>query len=686
MPPLTVTKLFILLSPLVTLVRGQGASAVATAGEATAVNSAIAEATSDAAAAGVPAPTAAAPAGPAGGPPGGPPPGAPGGPPIDPAVATATYYIPPIPQNTAWNDPKTYLLSNEFEITNVSQTREYWFDIGESAGSPDGFERQIYTVNNQFPGPKIEINEGDEVIVHVTNHLEEGQSIHWHGLNQNGTVLMDGIAGVTQCPIPPGKTFTYKFRPQGQYGNFWWHSHYGNTMADGIIGPFIIHSVRDPIVRGRDYDEEQIVILHDWQHDRADVVTGAQTGPGGYRGTLASPEPDAILINGVGRTNCTGTSIQYHAPCYDPPYAEIKVKPNKKYRLRLENMGTHALVRTSIDEHEYEVVDADGVPVYGPTTHEIPIASAQRYSVLIKTDKGKAGDSFWIRAAPGVACELGERKDPGLAILRYVDEHDKGGHDDPTSQPWHDLAPWDAQCVDLDQEHPLVPRNVRDAYEDPLDVHVMSSNFGAFVKPDGTVDLAFGFNNVTWRPRLFNPLLQQLENGGTVPPDTAASATFWDDGPGIIIINNLDPGPLGHPYHLHGNDFQLLARGQGSMTAEAFASWGYLKENPLRRDSFFVPGSSWAALRILTNNPGVWALHCHIGWHLSTGKLATIVVQPETIKGFEQPYDWTNLCAGQDTSAIGPSRRSINPVPRSSSEKLRDFRRRVLRRNGPRDG
>ncbi|WWD19299.1 hypothetical protein CI109_103757 [Kwoniella shandongensis] len=680
MTRINITRLLLLLSPLVTYVHGQGASAVATAGEATAVNSAIAEATESAAAAGVAPPAGASAV--AGGPPAGGPPGGGGGPPpINQSLATATYYIPPIPQQTAWNNPKNLVLSNDFEITNITKTREYWFDIGKSAGAPDGYEREIYTVNNQYPGPLIEINEGDEVIIHVTNYLDEGQSIHWHGLNQNGTVLMDGIAGVTQCPIPPGKTFTYKFRPQGQYGNFWWHSHYANSMADGIIGPFIIHSVRDPIVRGRDYDEEQVVLIHDWQHDRADVVVGALETPDGYRGTIASPEPDAILINGVGRTNCTGTAIQYQRPCNDPPYPEIKVKPNKTYRLRIINAGTHALLRHSIDEHPYEVVDADGVPVYGPVgAHEIPIAPAQRYSIIVKTNKGKAGDSYWIREAPAVACMLGIRKDVGLAILRYTDDYGNCGHEDPYSQAWPDLEPWDAQCRDLDQYHPLVPRNVRDSYEDPLDVHVMYSNFGQFVRSDGTRSFGFGFNNVSFAPRLYNPLLRQLEDGGSVPADTAASATFWNNGPGIIIINNLDPGPLGHPYHLHGNDFQLLARGSGNITAEGFASWGYRKENPLRRDTLFIPGSSWAALRILTNNPGVWALHCHIGWHLSAGKLATIVVQPEAIKYFEQPYDWLQLCDGGDPNAIGPAKRSA-----SNSEKIKSFRSRLLQRSGPRE-
>lgn len=44
-----------------------------------------------------------------------------------------------------------------------------------------------------------------------------------------------------------------------------------------------------------------------------------------------------------------------------------------------------------------------------------------------------------------------------------------------------------------------------------------------------------------------------------------------------------------------------------------------------------------------TNLPGVWPLHCHIGWHLSEGKLAAIVFQPEAIRSIDQPEEWLEV-------------------------------------------
>jgi FtsP/CotA-like multicopper oxidase with cupredoxin domain len=44
-------------------------------------------------------------------------------------------------------------------------------------GSPSGYARRIYAINRQFPGPLIEANEGDTIVVHVQDNLDIGQTI-----------------------------------------------------------------------------------------------------------------------------------------------------------------------------------------------------------------------------------------------------------------------------------------------------------------------------------------------------------------------------------------------------------------------------------------------------------------------------------------------------------------------------
>jgi len=76
----------------------------------------------------------------------------------------------------------------------------------------DGVKRPILVVNRQIPGPAVEVCIHDEILVEVENALlEEGTSVHWHGHHQKGTPFMDGVPFVTQCPIYPKSTFTYRF-------------------------------------------------------------------------------------------------------------------------------------------------------------------------------------------------------------------------------------------------------------------------------------------------------------------------------------------------------------------------------------------------------------------------------------------------------------------------------------------
>lgn len=104
----------------------------------------------------------------------------------------------------------------------TGQMRIYDLTLAECDIRPDGVEtKKAICINGQFPGPLIEANYGDMIQVKVTNNLvSEGTSMHWHGFLQTGTNHMDGVPGVTQCPITPGTSQVYTFRAE-LYGSAW---------------------------------------------------------------------------------------------------------------------------------------------------------------------------------------------------------------------------------------------------------------------------------------------------------------------------------------------------------------------------------------------------------------------------------------------------------------------------------
>ncbi|KAB1202099.1 L-ascorbate oxidase [Morella rubra] len=77
---------------------------------------------------------------------------------------------------------------------------------------PRLLQKTIYTINGESPGLIIHAKQGDKVVVETKNYLlTENVVIHWHGIQQRGTIWSDGVEGVIRCPIMPGDTFTYKF-------------------------------------------------------------------------------------------------------------------------------------------------------------------------------------------------------------------------------------------------------------------------------------------------------------------------------------------------------------------------------------------------------------------------------------------------------------------------------------------
>jgi FtsP/CotA-like multicopper oxidase with cupredoxin domain len=97
--------------------------------------------------------------------------------------------------------------------SSLAATITYDFNITWLLANPDGmYTRPVIGINNQFPIPPIVGTLGDRVIVNVNNQLgNQSTSLHFHGLFQNGTTHMDGPVQVSQCPIPPGSSYTYNF-------------------------------------------------------------------------------------------------------------------------------------------------------------------------------------------------------------------------------------------------------------------------------------------------------------------------------------------------------------------------------------------------------------------------------------------------------------------------------------------
>ena len=114
-------------------------------------------------------------------------------------------------------------ISTDFDVNwpETGVTRKYDFEITNGTAAPDGTPRITFLINGQYMGPTIFADWGDYVEVTVTNKLQNnGTGIHWHGLRQLNNNWEDGVPGLTECPLAPGQTKTYRWQAT-QYGTSW---------------------------------------------------------------------------------------------------------------------------------------------------------------------------------------------------------------------------------------------------------------------------------------------------------------------------------------------------------------------------------------------------------------------------------------------------------------------------------
>ncbi|KAG2359508.1 phenoloxidase [Suillus spraguei] len=441
--------------------------------------------------------------------------------------------------------------------------------------------RETTLVDGTFPGPLIMAQKGDHFDIEVVNKLEDDSmfeltSVHWHGISQNRTNYADGTSFVTQCPITPNHSFLHSFSAQGQAGTFWYHSHYS---CDGLRGPLVIYDPEDPLGYMYDIDDASTVItLADWYHHLAPKL----------RGMIA--RADSMLINGHARL--------------------INVRPGKRYRFRLVQMSCDSNVLFSIDGHNLNIIEADGVLTEPLVVDQLQILASQRYSVVLVADQPV--DNYWIRSLPNTDNATYD-KGMNSAILRY----EGASEFNPTT-------------VETPSTNPLLETNLR---------ALINPGAPALQGMVTAVGLRFYVNNVTYQSPPV-PVLLQILSGARDPSQLLPNGSVYVFEPHKVVELTIAIAAPGgpHPMHLHGHTFDVV-QSAGSST--------FNYKNPVRRDVVSAGNiGQQTVIRWVTDNSGPWFLHCHIDWHLEAGFAVVMAESPEDTGAHVSPvpYEWDRLC------------------------------------------
>lgn len=530
-------------------------------------------------------------------------------------------------------------------LTNIVPTaeariRRYKWEVKYEYKSPDCFKKVVITINGRTPGPTIRARQNDTVIVELKNSLlTENVAIHWHGIRQRGTPWADGTEGVTQCPILPGDTFTYKFvvdRP----GTYLYHAHYGMQREAGLYG-----SIQVSLPEGESepyaYDYDRSIILNDWFHRSTfEQAAGLSSIPFQWVG-----EPQSLLIQGKGRFNCSSLnspSLNVGTICNTTnpecsPYV-ITVIPGKTYRLRISSLTALSALSFQIEGHNMTVVEADGHNVEPFVVQNLFIYSGETYSVLIKADQNP-NRNYWATTNI-VSRNATFTTPPGLAILNYYPNHPK--RSPPTPPPsgplWNDDRPRLNQSLAIKARKGFIVPPPQSS--DRMIVMLNTQN-------NVSGNTRWSVNKVTYNLPHIPYLIALKENissafDQTPPPDgydfknydifSVAENKNATVGNGVyrlnfdstvdIILQNANSmsnkTSETHPWHLHGHDFWVLGYGKGKFDIYNDPK-KYNLVDPIMKNTVPVHPYGWTALRFRADNPGVWAFHCHIESHFYLG-------------------------------------------------------------------
>lgn len=406
------------------------------------------------------------------------------------------------------------------------------------------------------------------------------------------------------------------------------------------------------------------------------------------------PTPDNVLINGQGTFDCSRLLDPGQHNCTSSrPYPTIQVEQNKRHRLRLINVGSVGHQTFSIDQHTLTVIEADGSIIEPYTTTRLSIAPGQRYSVLVNANQETDNSSkFWLRSEMDYECF--NMPNPNLeyhakAVVQYVTNQQfqessmSSPKDNPVRHSSYDLElrtsaskrsvlPRSQQIV-LPQTHawprkegeepchdeqakllrplrsevqgaPRAPQIHLDKHDQQAVVTVTMPkldrnglvpvswiNRTQWTAPSVPLLRSFAFTSTTTNvtapgPRLFDPIRQTV-----LTTHPAESVTLE------LIINNKDEAP--HPFHLHGHKFHVVAVSESNVGFGSYnpvgpnsdAEWFDESTAPYR-DTVSVPRRGFAILRWRTDNPGVWAMHCHVLVHMQTGMALAIVDLADKIR------------------------------------------------------
>ncbi|MBC7896657.1 MAG: multicopper oxidase domain-containing protein [Cytophagaceae bacterium] len=446
----------------------------------------------------------------------------------------------------------------------------------------------MYGYNGQYPGPLIRVRQGAEVTVRFRNALDLPTTVHWHGLRLENA--SDGVPHMTQAPVAPGDSFTYRLRfPDA--GIYWYHPHVREDIQQdlGLYGNILVaRRAKDRVPVHR----EEVLALDDFllRDGGGPMPYGADTVTHALMGRFGN----VLLVNG------------------EPAY-RLTVRRGEVVRFYLTNVANARLFNLRIPGARLKIIGSDLSNFEREAWVEsVVMAPAERYILEARFDRpgrhALLNSVRWLDHMRGTATPV----DDTLGTIEVTPE---------AATP--DLAASFARL----RAHPEVSAEV--------------ARYRTFAgrEPDHVLTLGMRLNGVS-------PSTVAMLTGIAVPVDwndampmmnlplTGREVTWilrdeqgkenmdiaWRFRVGQVAKIRLVNDPsvthaMAHPIHFHGQRFLVVSRN------------GARNGNMVWKDTAVLPAGETMDILLELTNPGHWMMHCHVAEHLGTGMMGMFEVR-----------------------------------------------------------
>lgn len=511
---------------------------------------------------------------------------------------------------------------------------QYDLTVTDTIVNFSGKGKRAIAVNGQIPMPTLTFTEGDTAEIVVHNELNESTSLHWHGLYVPNKE--DGVPYLTQMPIEPGETFTYRFAIV-QNGTHWYHSHSGLQEQLGMYGSLILKKKVDDTTfrKGIDDIPQVPVILNEWTDLKPEnvhrMLHNANDWAGIKKGSVQS-YAEAIkaghfktkIVNEWKRMLAMDVSDVYYDKFLINGQNESQLtqfKGGDKVRLRISNGGASSYFWLNYAGGKMTVVANDGNDVEPVEVDRLIIGVSETYDIVVTIpDDGLA---YEFLATPedrtkSASIYLGDGKVQlksrmpklkyfeGMKMMNGMMNLD-GSMDDMGMEM--SLQRMDMNTV-MYPEITGAKANKKMKMDDGMDhsnhsmpatQNIVTLNYAMLKAPYPTIlpkdapvrelrfELTGNMNRYVWS--MDNKVIAEVDKILIKKGENVR----------IVMYNN---SMMRHPMHLHGHDFRVL-NGQGEFA-------------PLKNVLDIMPMET-DTIEFNANLEGDWFFHCHILYHMMAG-------------------------------------------------------------------